>query len=711
MSTKRKIRDLQTDCSMFEIYLVEPEKNEEFKIPYILAIPEKVKENCKLIVKTNDREKFINNEPIDYKTKIGKDFLIEDAINKLIGNRNNFGEIEYIKTLNAPMIIPVIPAMPNDNPYFQQLSKECFEINDKKSKFYRIDMQVTKIIENAKKIIESKGTKLADKIFLYGYSTSGVFCQRFAFLHPEIIDTVLVGNVGGTIPMPSDCEKSKELEYPIGTKNIEQLTGNSFDIENYKKIKFRYYLADLNNFNNIQQKDNLQKYDMSYDTRCMPNDLGIKLRKIYGTNLLKRFENQIKEYEKHNYNIETELYKEKKYNSRITKQEYEKIYNGIEFSTKSKFIKKARRIEYINMCIQKIKRIIKKFRRIGTIEIPVGNANSKSEIFKENLRGLNEEFERKINEGELSDKIEYINNKANSKLVNGEQSIYDFPLKTKLTTNQTIELTKKFFELTDKEMYDKVVEIISGQAKDDTKQFIELQMYPYEENLKYYNTKYDKNAKKYDTRRIQAQTELPQFGSNDLMIYVPLKGDLRDLYAMVHEITHSFDTKNGDTDARKILGEIAPQVMERLLDEFLLNLSDKEKITYGIDAETLKKDIMQRRITTFIDRYNCAKNITENKGKKIKNTRYMLAQIYQAYFDKYPNIERTEKLKQFIKLIENNQLDEANKLIGIKIDNHWYQDMYVSFAIKEFKESIGEQNTSKSNEDNSDLVKVEEFEK
>ena len=82
MSTKRKIRDLQTDCSMFEIYLVEPEKNEEFKIPYILAIPEKVKENCKLIVKTNDREKFINNEPIDYKTKIGKDFLIEIILAK-----------------------------------------------------------------------------------------------------------------------------------------------------------------------------------------------------------------------------------------------------------------------------------------------------------------------------------------------------------------------------------------------------------------------------------------------------------------------------------------------------------------------------------------------------------------------------------------------------------------------------------------------------
>lgn len=57
--------------------------------------------------------------------------------------------------------------------------------------------------------------------------------------------------------------------------------------------------------------------------------------------------------------------------------------------------------------------------------------------------------------------------------------------------------------------------------------------------------------------------------SNLSEVYCPRRVDLRDLYGIVHEVTHTFDLRNGDTESRKIFGEIVPQCMERMLDEYL----------------------------------------------------------------------------------------------------------------------------------------------
>ena len=147
MSLKSKIRDLKTDKCQFEIYLVEPEKNDEFNLPYVLVMPENIKNGSKLIVESNNRERDELENAVDFSTKKGRDFLIENAINEVIGNRNCFGRIEYVKNIEAPIIMPIIPAVNGGNPYYQQLSRESLMINDSGSDFYRIDEQLCKIID------------------------------------------------------------------------------------------------------------------------------------------------------------------------------------------------------------------------------------------------------------------------------------------------------------------------------------------------------------------------------------------------------------------------------------------------------------------------------------------------------------------------------------------------------------------------------------
>ena len=73
------------------------------------------------------------------------------------------------------------------------------------------------IIEAREKIKQLSGKKVSDKIFLNGYSASGVFAQRFALIYPEVIDNCLVGGAAGTIPIPSD-----DLEYPLRNKKLSR---------------------------------------------------------------------------------------------------------------------------------------------------------------------------------------------------------------------------------------------------------------------------------------------------------------------------------------------------------------------------------------------------------------------------------------------------------------------------------------------------------
>ena len=78
-----------------------------------------------------------------------------------------------------------------------------------------------------------RGLITKDRIFLNGYSSSGVFAQRFALLHPEIVETACIGGASGSIPIPTE-----KIAYPIGIANYDL---SSVQKDNYwiKKMMIR----------------------------------------------------------------------------------------------------------------------------------------------------------------------------------------------------------------------------------------------------------------------------------------------------------------------------------------------------------------------------------------------------------------------------------------------------------------------------------------
>lgn len=257
--------------NLHSIKVIAPKENENINIPYILVVPKTKNIGNKILIESNNLEK---NDIFERSNQIGN--TIERLLLISANNPN-------------PIIVPIIPTETDEEPYYQQLSKECFELNHN-HKYYRIDLQLVKIIQSARSILKQEfGISTEDKVFMHGYSSSGVFAQRFALLHPELIDTLCVGGAIGSIPIPS-----KKLEYPIGIKDYQELFHKEFDEENYRKIRHRYYVGELEEIalsdNRIDENGKqVPLHDMSYLSRSIPSELGIELRKIFGKEMIPRF--------------------------------------------------------------------------------------------------------------------------------------------------------------------------------------------------------------------------------------------------------------------------------------------------------------------------------------------------------------------------------------------------------------------------------------
>lgn len=278
-------------------------------LPYILLIPENLSEGKRLVV-----------ESLNYEGT--------DVLDDILPHAKQQADIAMKIFDDAPILIPFIPDVKGGIPYYQQLSRECFE-ESKNGKYHieypRIDLQIIKTIEDAKeklKIKAGKGT--AEKIFLNGYSSSGVFAQRFALIHPEIVDSALIGGAAGSIPLPTN-----EFDYPLGVQDYEDLFGSSFNEDEYKRIKFAYYVSqfeanrpafDCNIEGHPIQKDEYGKvvnktqiippmHDMSYMPRSIDIVRGKNQRKKLGKDISERFKNCIDYYSSHDYNITSKIYR------------------------------------------------------------------------------------------------------------------------------------------------------------------------------------------------------------------------------------------------------------------------------------------------------------------------------------------------------------------------------------------------------------------
>lgn len=209
-----------------------------------------------------------------------------------------------VKESYAPIVMPLIPAIGESEPYFQQLAKGCFELSSTEP-YYRIDEQVIRVINESKAMLKAKyNMQCSDKIFLNGYSSSAVFAHRFALIHPAIVETVCIGGAIGDIPIPT-----RNINYPIGIGDFENIFGKKFDMDSYSKITFRYYVGKLEDAmkSGIRVDEDgmpAPMHDMSYFEKSVPTEVGKRQREKLGKNIFERAQKTIEILKKHGINIE-----------------------------------------------------------------------------------------------------------------------------------------------------------------------------------------------------------------------------------------------------------------------------------------------------------------------------------------------------------------------------------------------------------------------
>ena len=258
---------------------------------YIIGIPDGMKDNSEMFVQTYNaggREKNSYSENV------------KDAVNDC----ENPIEKDYQDFMtDFPIVVPIVPCL-KGLPDFQQMSVESvidFQIHEK----------VKDCIDSARlEIEEITGKNVQDRIFLSGYSASGLFAQRFALAYPEMINRALIGGAAGTIPVPT-----KKLKYPIGIQDYETVFGKEFDSEAYKRIQFAYYVGEKEaakageyDINGDRIKSDKQipapMHDMSFRSATTPQDVGKEQRRLLGQTLDERYKNAIKANQIYGIDIE-----------------------------------------------------------------------------------------------------------------------------------------------------------------------------------------------------------------------------------------------------------------------------------------------------------------------------------------------------------------------------------------------------------------------
>lgn len=233
-----------------KIILIPAMPDKGFNYPYYLILPSRYN-----VEKNKGKKNYLFVEPHNT-GKVGDDldFHIKEAYSIANGNSASIAE-----ELGLPRIVPVIVRpestfndkfiythdLSRNTIYLDKFKKEESNYPEVFKPMDRVDLQVISMIKHANNLLRSNGWKMEDKIFMWGFSASGNFVNRFSFLHPEIVKAACYG---GFPVLPISKVGNTNMIYPLGTYDYEEITGKKFDLKAYNNVaKFGYIGSNDNN--------------------------------------------------------------------------------------------------------------------------------------------------------------------------------------------------------------------------------------------------------------------------------------------------------------------------------------------------------------------------------------------------------------------------------------------------------------------------------
>ena len=264
---------------------IEANTEKGFAYPYYLYIPAAMREE------TAKNQTFTLLVAPNNTGKIDDDLTVHetDVKRKLMQIGIVFGK------LNVPVLIPVFPRPSTDwKIYTHALDRDAM-LTDK-AEYKRFDLQLAAMIEHARERFKQENLKVEEKVLMYGYSASGMFVNRFAFLHPDKVKAVASGSPGGWAIAPNKKFNGKTLRYPIGTGDFKTVSGKKFDLKALRKVPFFIFLGDKDENDSVVFGDGYEEEDKNL------------VFELFGKTPVERWEITKKLYGEAKLNAEFKLY-------------------------------------------------------------------------------------------------------------------------------------------------------------------------------------------------------------------------------------------------------------------------------------------------------------------------------------------------------------------------------------------------------------------
>lgn len=84
-------------------------------------------------------------------------------------------------------------------------------------------------------LMETAGLTVNRRVLMLGFSSPGMFAHRFTMLYPDRVQAVWLGGEAPA-PLPTAELYGHPLDYPLGIRDLEALTGRPFDLDTYRAI-------------------------------------------------------------------------------------------------------------------------------------------------------------------------------------------------------------------------------------------------------------------------------------------------------------------------------------------------------------------------------------------------------------------------------------------------------------------------------------------
>ena len=170
---------------------------------------------------------------------------------------------ERYRIANELGVVLLVPAFirPGEDSHIYTHALDRDSIITERVDIKRIDLQLIAMIEHARSTLADSGIHTDERIFIQGFSASGMFANRFTILHPELVKAATIGSPGGWPIVPVSTFNGEQLNYPAGIADLESLTRIPFDSDSYNIIPQLIYMGSADDNDSLDFLDGWDEAD------------------------------------------------------------------------------------------------------------------------------------------------------------------------------------------------------------------------------------------------------------------------------------------------------------------------------------------------------------------------------------------------------------------------------------------------------------------